>query len=62
MKVIKGSHCFFINNNNNLIYLALVAILVTPLLSCSPNQILASIQSDLEQMDGKGFANCKEPL
>ena len=57
MKVIKGSHCFFINknNNNNLIYLALVAILVTPLLSCSPNQILASIQSDLEQMDGKGF-------
>jgi imidazolonepropionase-like amidohydrolase len=58
MKVIKGSHCFFINknnNNNNLIYIALVAILVTPLLSCSPNQILASIQSDLEQMDGKGF-------
>jgi imidazolonepropionase-like amidohydrolase len=60
IKVIKGSHCFFINknnnnNNNNLIYLALVAILVTPLLSCSPNQILASIQSDLEQMNGKGF-------
>jgi imidazolonepropionase-like amidohydrolase len=59
IKVIKGSHCFFINknnnNNNNLIYLALVVILVTPLLSCSPNQILASIQSDLEQMDGKGF-------
>ena len=60
MKVIKGSRCFFNNknnnnNNNNLIYLTLVAILVTSLLSCSPNQILASIQSDIEQMDGKGF-------
>jgi imidazolonepropionase-like amidohydrolase len=61
MKVIKGSYCFSNNknnnnnNNNNLIYLALVALLVTSLFSCFPNQIVASIQSDLEQIDGKGF-------
>src|SRR3712207_1677677 len=56
MKVIKYSHyCFFINDNKNkLIYLALVALFVTSLFSCSPNQILASIQSDIEQTDRKG--------
>ena len=56
MKVIKYSHyCFFINDNKNkLIYLELVALFVTSLFSCSPNQILASIQSDIEQTDRKG--------
>jgi imidazolonepropionase-like amidohydrolase len=56
MKVIKYSHYyFFINDNKNkLIYLALVALFVTSLFSCSSNQILASIQSDIEQTDREG--------
>jgi hypothetical protein len=38
-----------------MIYLPLVALLVTSLFSCSPNQRGASIHSDLEQIDGKGL-------
>jgi imidazolonepropionase-like amidohydrolase len=43
------------NDNNNLIYLTLVALLVIFLFSCSPNQTFASIQSDLEKIDAKGL-------
>ena len=43
------------NDNNNLIYLTLVALLVISLFSCSPNQTFASIQSDLEKIDAKGL-------
>src|SRR5215210_259769 len=49
---MRGSDC---NNNNNLIYLTLVALLVISLFSCSPNQTFASIQSDLEKIDAKGL-------
>ena len=52
LKVMRGSDC---NNNNNLIYLTLVALLVISLFSCSPNQTFASIQSDLEKIDAKGL-------
>ena len=51
-KVMRGSDC---NNNNNPIYLILVALLVILLFSCSPNQTFASIQSDLEKIDAKGL-------
>lgn len=51
---MRGSDCNN-NNNNNLIYLTLVALLVISLFSCSPNQIFASIQSDLEKIDAKGL-------
>jgi imidazolonepropionase-like amidohydrolase len=50
---MRGSDCN--NNNNNLIYLTLVALLVISLFSCSPNQTFASIQSDLEKIDAKGL-------
>jgi imidazolonepropionase-like amidohydrolase len=53
LKVMRGSDCN--NNNNNLIYLTLVALLVISLFSCSPNQTFASIQSDLEKIDAKGL-------
>jgi imidazolonepropionase-like amidohydrolase len=50
---MRGSDCN--NNNNNLIYLTLVALLVISLFSCSPNQTFASIQPDLEKIDAKGL-------
>ena len=50
---MRGSDCN--NNNNNLIYLTLVALLVISLFSCSPNQTFASIQSNLEKIDAKGL-------
>src|SRR5215216_929591 len=53
LKAMRGSDCN--NNNNNLIYLTLVALLVISLFSCSPNQTFASIQSDLEKIDAKGL-------
>jgi imidazolonepropionase-like amidohydrolase len=53
LKVMRGSDCN--NNNNNLIYLTLVALLVISLFSCSPNQTFASIQSDSEKIDAKGL-------
>jgi imidazolonepropionase-like amidohydrolase len=52
LKAMRGSDC---NNNNNLIYLTLVSLLVISLFSCSPSQIFASIQSDLEKIDAKGL-------
>jgi imidazolonepropionase-like amidohydrolase len=54
LKAMRGSDCNN-NNNNNLIYLTLVALLVISLFSCSPSQIFASIQSDLEKIDAKGL-------
>jgi imidazolonepropionase-like amidohydrolase len=53
LKAMRGSDCN--NNNNNLIYLTLVALLVISLFSCSPNQTFASIQSGLEKIDAKGL-------
>jgi imidazolonepropionase-like amidohydrolase len=53
LKAMRGSDCN--NNNNNLIYLTLVSLLVISLFSCSPSQIFASIQSDLEKIDAKGL-------
>ena len=53
LKVMRGSDCN--NNNNDLIYLTLVALLVISLFSYSLNQAFASIQSDLEKIDAKGL-------
>jgi imidazolonepropionase-like amidohydrolase len=52
---MRGSDCNN-NNDNNLVYMTLVALLVISLFSCSPNQTFASIQSsDLEKIDAKGL-------
>ncbi|HEX2124320.1 MAG TPA: amidohydrolase family protein [Nitrososphaeraceae archaeon] len=53
LKVMRCSDCN--NNDNNLVYMTLVALFVISLFSCSPNQTFASIQSDLEKIDAKGL-------